>query len=85
MASHPNTSLLLRAIREAESLLVLRGKVVEAVHSLKAGMSPGVDIIPAELPKNGGEATTVIVTVICRKIWETKEWLTEQTQSLVIP
>ena len=40
-----------------------------------------MDNIPSELLKNEGEATTTVLTAICQKIWETKEW----TQSLVIP
>ena len=55
------------------------------MRSLKAGKSPGVDNIPSELLNNGGEATTTVVTAICQKIWETKEWLKEWTQSFVIP
>ena len=46
----------------------------EAVNTLKTGKSPGVDNIPSELLKNGGEATTTVLTAICQKIWETKEW-----------
>ena len=53
-------------------------EVEEAVHGLKAGKSPGVDNIPSELLKNGGEATTVL-KAIYQKIWETKEWLKELT------
>ena len=41
--------------QEAESLPVLREEIEGAVHSLKAGMSPGVDNIPSELLKNGRE------------------------------
>ena len=41
-----------------EILPVLREEVEEAVCSMKAGKSPGVDNIPSELLKNGGEATT---------------------------
>ena len=44
--------------QEAESLPVLREEVEEAVRILKAGTSPGVENIPSELLKNGGEATT---------------------------
>ena len=55
------------------------------MHSLKAGKSPGVGKIPSELLKNGGEVTTTVMTAICQKIWETKEWPKEWTQSLVIP
>ena len=68
-----------------ESLPVLREEAEEAVHSLKAGKSTGVDNIPSELVKNGGEATTTVLTVICKKILETREWPKEWTQSVVIP
>ena len=64
---------------------MLREEVEEAVQSLKAGKSPGVDNIPSELLKNGGEATTIVLTVILKKIWKIKEWPKEWTQSLVIP
>ena len=52
--------------------------------SLKAGKYTGEDNIPSELVKNGGEATTTVLTEIHKKIWETKEWPKEWTQSLVI-
>ena len=63
---YPDTSLLQSSqipTQEAESLSVLREEVEEAVRSVKAGKSPGVDNIPSELPKNGGEATTVLTAV----------------------
>ena len=44
-----------------------------------------MDNIPSELRKNGGEATTTLLTAIWQKIWETKGWPKEWTQSLVIP
>ena len=44
-----------------------------------------MDNIPSELRKNGGEATTTVLTAICQKIGDTKEWLKQWTQSLVIP
>ena len=52
---------------------MLRKEVEEDVHSLKAGKSPGMDNIPSELLKNGGEATIAVLTVMCQKIWEMKE------------
>ena len=67
---NPDTSLLKSnqtPSQEAESLPVLREEVEEAVHSLKAGKSPGADNTPSELLKNGGEATTVL-TAICQKM-----------------
>ena len=53
---------------------MLREEIEEVVQSLKAGKSPGMDNIPSELLKNGGEAETIVLTAICQKIWETKEW-----------
>ena len=74
---HPDTSLL-RSIQTptqgAESLPVLREEVEEAVRGLKAGKFPGVDNIPFELLTKEGEATTTILTPICQKTWEMKEW-----------
>ena len=44
---------------------VLREEVEESVCSLKAGKAPGLDNIPSEFLKNGGEATTTVMIVIC--------------------
>ena len=53
---------------------MLREEVEEAVHSPKARKSAGVDNIPSELLKNGGEAATTALTGICKEVWEMKEW-----------
>ena len=50
---------------------------------LKTQKSPGIDNIPAELIKHGGEAMIDAFMIICQKIWETKTW-PEQTKSLII-
>ena len=55
-----------------------------AVQSLKKGKSAGVDNIPAELVQAGGEDVITTLTTICDKIWQTGEWPTPWTQSLVI-
>ena len=68
---HPDTSLLQSnqvPTQDAEILHVLREEVEEAVQSLKAGESPGVDNIPSELLKNGGKATIIVLTVIWKKM-----------------
>ena len=62
----------------------MREEVEQAVRSPKAGKSAGVDNIPSELLKNGGEATTTVLTPICQKTLETKAWPKELTQSLFI-
>ena len=61
---------------------ILRQEVEAAVQLLKKGKSAGVDNIPAELVKVGGEEEITALMTICNKIWETLErpW----TQSLVI-
>ena len=43
-----------------------------------------VDKIPAELVQVGGEDVITALMTICNKIWQTEEWPTPWTQSLVI-
>ena len=59
-------------------------EVEAAVQSLKKGKSAGVDNVPAELVEVGGEDVITTLTTICNKIWQTGEWPTLWTQSLVI-
>ena len=54
--------------------------LTEAMNNIKKGKSPGVDNIPGELIKNGGEAMVKAVTTICQRIWRDKGW-PEQNQS----
>ncbi|WP_419635655.1 RNA-directed DNA polymerase, partial [Thiolapillus sp.] len=61
-----------------------RREVEAAVQSLKKGKSAGVDNIPAELVQAGGEDVIIALTTICNRIWQTGEWPTPWTQSLVI-
>ena len=63
---------------------ILRKEVEAAVQSLKKGKSAGVDDIPAELVQAGGEDVITAPMTICNKIWQTGEWPTPQTPSLVI-
>ena len=55
-----------------------------AVQPLKKGKSAGVDNIPAELVQAGGEDVITALTTIRNKIWQTGEWPSPWTQSLVI-
>ena len=71
-------------IPDEEHHPILREELEAAVKALKMGKSAGVDNIPAELVRVGGEAMIGILTSICNKICKTGEWPTTWTQSLVI-
>ena len=62
-------------VTNTDSHPILREEVEAAVKSLKPGKSTGVDNIPAELLQAGG---------VLLNIWQTGEWPTPWTQSLVI-
>ena len=64
-----------------DSYPILQEKVEVAVKSLKKGKSAGVD---TELVLAGGEAMIDMLLIICNKIWQTGEWPTPWTQSLII-
>ena len=51
---------------------------------MKKGKSAGVDNIPAELVQAGGEDIITALTTLCNKLWQTEEWPTPWTHSLVI-
>ena len=63
---------------------ILRKEVEAAVQSLKKGKLAGVDNIPAELVQAGGDDVITALTTIFNKIWQTGEWPTPSTQSLVM-
>ena len=67
-----------------DDLPSLRKGPEAAVQSLKKGKSAGVDIIPGELVHSGRGDVITALTAICDKIWQTGEWPTPWTQSLVI-
>ena len=60
-------------------------EVEEALRTLKGGKSPSVDNIPAELLKHSSPETIKVLTTLCQRIWKTKEWLREWTQSMIVP
>ena len=57
---------------------------LHAVQSLKKGKSAGLYSIQAKLVQTGGEDVINALTTNCNKIWQTGEWPTPWTQSLVI-
>ena len=84
----PDTNILSNSAytnREQGDAPILQEEVEKAVHALKCGKSPGVDNIPAELLKYGGPELIKTLTSICQRIWETKQWPKDWSQSLIIP
>ena len=63
---------------------VLREEVEEAVKLMKKGKAAGSDNIPAELVHAGEKALIDTLHIIFHKIWETVQWPTQWTQSLMI-
>ena len=84
----PDASILERENKPPEEpspLPIMREEVEAAIRSLPPDKSPGADNIPAELLKHGGKELTTLLTTLCQKIWDTKEWPKEWTKSLIIP
>ena len=79
-----NTALDCSQPSEKDLQPILREEVEIAVASLKKGKSAGVDNIPAELVRAGGEIMIDVLTEICNRIWRTGDWPTPWTQSLII-
>ena len=63
---------------------ILWEEVEAAAESMKKGKSAGVDNFQSELVQAGGEAMIDMLLIICNKIWQTGEWPTPWTQSLII-
>ena len=55
-----------------------------AVKKLKDNKSPGVDEIPAELIKAGGEDMISALHQLLNCIWEKEQWPTEWTKSILV-
>jgi len=63
---------------------ILREEVAAAVKKLKDNKSPGVDEIPAELIKAGGEDMISALHQLLNCIWEKEQWPTEWTKSILV-
>ena len=63
---------------------IIKEEMESAIRALTDVKAALVDNIPAELIKNGGESVIELLTKICNKIWQTGEWPTQWTQSLII-
>ena len=67
-----------------DNYFILLEEVEAAAKSPKKGKSAGVDNIPSELVRAGEEAMIDMLLISCNTIWQTGEWLTPWTQSLII-
>ena len=75
---------VLRGWRATRQVYVHQQIVENAVQLLKkGGGSDEGDNSLAELVQAGGEEVITALTTICNKIWQTREWPTLWTQSLV--
>ena len=82
----PNVNVLEQpTVNERSDLPILREEVKNAIIKLKAGKSPGVDNIPAELIKAGGEAMIDFYFRVCCDIWSQGVWPKHWSQSVFIP
>ena len=75
----------LSSANEEDDPPILASEVATAIESLKDGKSPGIDNVPAELIKKGGQTTIEIYTKLCNEVWSTGVWPSAWTQSLIIP
>jgi hypothetical protein len=71
-------------VTNTDNYPILLEEVEAAVKALKKGKAAGVDNIPAELVQEGGKAMIIALLTICNKIWQTGEWPTPWTQSLIV-
>ena len=62
-----------------------RAEIERAISRTANGKATGPDNVPAELFKEGGDATVNAMHRLCEAIWTTGEWPEEWTQSVFIP
>ena len=70
---------------EKPEFKVLKSEVREAIKILPKNYTAGCDVIPAELPTEGGEPVVVFTTNLCNKVLESGKWPTDWTRSIFVP
>ena len=68
--------------KEPEPLL---SEVDRAIKKVKSGKAPGLDCVPIELIKAGGDKAVTIFHKLCCKIWKDESWPTDWRTSEYVP
>ncbi|XP_063616061.1 uncharacterized protein LOC134789360, partial [Penaeus indicus] len=76
--------LMDKAAPSSKAPNITREEIEYAIKSLQNNKAAGIDNIPAELIKHGGEDVTTALLDICNKILTTGEWPQEWTKSILI-
>ena len=84
---HPDPNIIKNSHRNEQERdpPILQTEIDDAIKKLKKGKSPGIDNVPSELIKSGGEELNKKFTKLCQKVIDINEWPEDWTKSLVIP
>ena len=63
----------------------LYSEIEKAIKEIKSNKSPGIEDIPIELIKEGGENITRFFHRLIITIWETKDWPKDWSKSIFLP
>ena len=58
---------------DEQSQPILKSEMIHAITNLKNDKSPGIDNVPSELLKGGGEELNDIITKLYQKVWSTNQ------------
>jgi hypothetical protein len=75
---------LTKEVYEKEPV-ILESEVEWAICQLKDNKAPGMDGIPIEMIRAGGDEMVRKITLLCNRIWETGEWPKGWKNSVFIP
>jgi hypothetical protein len=64
---------------------ILEEEVKAALHQISNDKAPGVDEIPIELIKAGGDEAARVITMLCQTVWDTGHWPKDWKRSVFVP